>query len=228
MTEEEGLKRLHAIIDRLDWYAIDACPNGHQVRRSVLDSSSLSDDGVRCSQCGESPPASDFCGVSDQMVSFRGLFQDAIELLAMVVKARTRFGSDVPVVLAHTSLEIFLREAVERKLRKTAVDDRVITFILKDMRPDIKTYLDCLRTLGVIQAIKDKEEEGQDKPKQSLDKFLDSLREVSDWRNAFIHRAQPIGEEQAIRSCEKIAEAFRRLSDLAPTGKPGLAADEGA
>lgn len=207
MTEEEGLRRLRSIVDQLDkfgqlgWYATTSCLNGHLVRYSVLDSSSVSAEGVRCSECNQEVLSGDL-RVHDETVNYRSMFQDSIELLAMTVSARTHFGSDVPVVLAHTSLEVFLRQAVESKLRERAVDDKVAGFVLNNMRPDVRTYLDCLETLG---AIKNKNE-----------KFLNGLREVSEWRNAFIHRAEAVTDEQALRACEKIAEAFVRLGDLVP------------
>lgn len=201
------IDRLRGIIDRLGWYATVPCSSsgcGQLLRYSVLDSSTVSDEGV---QCGNGHGFGGDLRISDARVGYRSLFQDAIELAAMVIMARTHFGSELALVMAHTAFEVFLKGAVEDQLKQRNLDPETAASVLDDLKPNVGGYLGFLKSAGVIS--------GKDKG------FWDSLRKVSTWRDQFVHGGKGPAEEEVVEACEKIAEVFVRLGDahLASAGQ---------
>lgn len=225
MTEEEGLKRLRVIIDRLGWYTSDSCSACNSlVKFSVVDLAAT-DGAVECPNGHHAVFAS--WHPSNSTTDHRSLFEDAIEEIAKRLTNRMGRGCGVAAVLAHTSLEVFLSKVIVDQLVEKKVDDTVIQFILDEMRPDIRTYLSLLEKLGIVRLKGDKEKKqksGAEKKQRSEEEveedFWRSLRGVSDQRNGFVHRGREPSDGKAVWACEKIAEVFWKLRDFHRAEEP--------
>lgn len=189
MEEREFKSRLKDILDSLGWDILKKCECGNMIKVPALDNE------YRCLKCGTNyitdGPLPECCEVYQQ------LFFDAIRgSLKEKIDATEEYSSHF--IKAYTSLEVFFQQIARDKLEKKHTNEKIISFILNEMRPDFRLYLKLLQCLEAKEAKQEK-------------KFKDLLASTQDIRNNVVHRAYSPSDEQILKAFESIAEIFHIL-----------------
>jgi len=213
MEVSELKDKLKDVITLLGWYGTETCSKpgcGKPVRYSVLDSSfvtgNVESESLNCPSGHGSVVGGDLSVGHGER--YRSMFQDAI---ALSVNYYYPNLSDAAVVLAHTSLELFLSRVIEYQLKKRRVDEAIARFVLDDMKPNMRAYGELLETLGIKVKIMKGEKLLEVSVKKT--KEWEKLWEVSRIRDDVVHRGRYPSDEEVLLVLGKIAAAFTNLSE---------------
>ena len=183
--EKDFKKKFQKIIDLLDLFLLEECSRcKHKVKISILDG--------ECPRCKEVAISGDL--YPDICEIYQQLFIDAIHG-CMDEKISSREDYRSHFIRDYTSLETFLLQVAEELMRKKHMNDKIISFIFEEMKPDIRLYFRLLDSLDVKLEKKDKA-------------FIESLRKIQEIRNKIVHKAYHPSEEETLGAFEKIAKVF--------------------
>jgi len=186
MDNEENYfeKSFKKIVDLLDLLLLEECPNcKHKVKISILDG--------ECPRCKETVMYGNF--YPDVCEIYQELFIDAMRGCLEEEMSYGDYRSHF--IRVYTSLETFLLQIAEEQMRKKHINDKIISFIFDEMRPDVGLYFKLLDSLDVKVEKKDKV-------------FIESIRKIQEIRNKIVHRAYYPSEEETSGTFEKIAKVF--------------------
>jgi len=188
MEENKLREELKKIIDSLGWFGVQKCPKCNSlVKFSVLDS----DKGAICPKCGETFSGDLRLGYSNVEL-YKTLFLDAIYL------SISEYSSDLrsALITAFTSLEVFLNNVIEYQFNKRKMDDQIIECILIKMKPNLRTYRELLEAVNI-----------------KIDKYWDTLWEVTKVRDDIVHRGKFPKNEDIVKVFDRISKIFMNLSE---------------
>lgn len=190
MEEREFKSRLENILDSLGWVILRECDKcGAKFKVPVLNKE------FQCLKCGTN--YHDYISLPDYCEVYQELYLDAIRgCLKEKTEGTEEYSSHF--IKAYTSLEVFFQQIARDKLEKKHTNEKVISFILDEMRPDFRLYLKLLQCLEAKEAKQEK-------------KFKDLLASTQDIRNNVVHRAYSPSDEQILKAFESIAEIFHIL-----------------
>lgn len=185
---------LQDIIDSLEWFGFDNCPNcKSSVKFSILDS----DEGAICPKCKKITIWGDLFPSHCEI--YQEFFLSAMrESLRKKIDVTEDFRSSF--IEVYTALEIFLQKLVESQFKKRNIDDKIIEFMLNEMRPDVRFYF---RLFKVLDFDLDKESE----------KHIEKVREIQELRNKVVHKGYLPSEGEILRAFKRISRIFIILSN---------------
>lgn len=185
---KEFKKRLNVVINILGWAILERC---HNCKKKF--NVSILDEEAKCPYCGceiiSDSFLPEFCEI------YQELFLEAIRGSWKVTVDGTG-DYRYCFIQAYTSLECFLRQISQELMEKKKVDDKVISFILDEVRPDVKMYFSLFKKyLGISLGRKDEE-------------TTKKLIGVQSIRNKIVHKGVCSSEGEILNALETIAKVF--------------------